>query len=345
MKKGTNTILVTGAAGFIGASLIKRLLSNGETVIGIDNLNEYYDVSLKINRIKNIEETNSKNPFFWSFHNVDIVNKNELLKICKKFSPNIIVHLAAQAGVRYSIEKPMKYVESNLIGFVNILELCKNIKIDNFLYASSSSVYGANKKIPFKEDDSVDHPISLYAATKKSNEVMAHSYSNLFNIPATGLRFFTVYGPWGRPDMAPMIFAKSILKKSPIKVFNNGKMKRDFTFIDDILQGLLGCCYKPAISDNDFDYLNPKPDVSFCPHRIFNIGNSNPIELEYFISLLEKSFNTKAIKEYCPMQPGDVKDTYADISKLKKWINYQPKISVEEGVKKFANWYLKYYQN
>ena len=343
MKESRNIILVTGAAGFIGAALVKKLLEINETVIGIDNLNDYYDPNLKLDRLKDIEHTN-RNILGWKFYNSDIEDYESLEKICKENMPNIIINLAAQAGVRYSIKEPSKFVKTNLLGFGNILEICRNLEVDNFLYASSSSVYGSNKLVPFKESHPVDHPVSLYAATKKSNEVMAHCYSSLFKIPSTGLRFFTVYGPWGRPDMAPMIFAKSILENKPIKVFNNGNMRRDFTYIDDIVDGIIGCCYKPAKIDEDFNSLNPDPSASFAPHKIFNIGNNNVIELEYFINLIEKVFNLKAKREYYPMQLGDVRETYADINNLNKWINYTPKVSVEDGIKYFADWYLNYYK-
>ena len=343
MKKGNNKILLTGAAGFIGSSIAKKLLANDEIVIGIDNLNDYYNPELKFNRLENLKK-NIKNKSNWIFNEICICNSSKLTQICKTYKPNIIIHMAAQAGVRYSLENPSAYIQSNLVGFGNILEICKDLNVDNFLYASSSSVYGANKNIPFKESHSVDHPISLYAATKKSNELMAHSYSSLFNIPSTGLRFFTVYGPWGRPDMAPMIFAKAILNRKPIKLFNEGNMIRDFTYIDDIVDGVLGCCYKPAVSNKNFDFQNPISSSSFAPHRIFNIGNSKPVELEYFIKLIEKYFEIDAIKELYPMQKGDVQNTYANISELKKWTGYNPKTAIEIGVQKFCDWYLKFYK-
>ena len=344
MKKGSNRILITGAAGFIGAEVVKRFLKNKEKVLGIDNLNNYYDVNLKLARLKNIENIKDISKDDWFFKNLNIEEFYNLKKNCDEFNPNIVVHLAAQAGVRYSIEKPNEYIKSNLLGFGNILEICRHADIENFIYASSSSVYGGNKKLPFNEDYPVDHPLSLYAATKKSNEVMAHSYSSLFNIPTTGLRFFTVYGPWGRPDMAPMIFADSILKKKPIKVFNDGKMKRDFTFIDDIVDGIIGCSYKKTTNNDQFDYQNPTPSSSFAPNRVFNIGCSKPVELEYFINLLENTFGIKAIKKYYPMQKGDLKETYADIKKLVEWIHYDPKVKIEDGVSRFAKWYLSYHK-
>ena len=341
MKKFGRKIIVTGAAGFIGAALTRKLLSNEDHVIGIDNMNDYYDISLKINRIKNISrEFADKN---WNFFKLSMEDYESLNKIFKEFRPEIIIHLAAQAGVRYSLEDPNSYIQSNLVGFANILELARNYKILNFIYASSSSVYGGNKKVPFNESDSVNHPISLYAATKRSNELMAHSYSHLFNIPSTGLRFFTVYGPWGRPDMAPMIFAKSIINSKPIKIFNFGKMRRDFTYIDDICESIFRCTFKPATSYSNFDDLNPDPQSSKAPHRIFNIGNHTSIDLLYFIELIETNLKKKAIKEFLPIQPGDVEVTFAESKKLEDWINFSPQISIEEGVKKFINWYLQYY--
>ena len=342
MLNSKRKIIVTGAAGFIGASVVQKLLSNGDEVIGLDNINDYYDVSLKINRINQVEKLfpNSK----WNFFKKSIEDYKSIEEIFKEYKPNIIIHLAAQAGVRYSLEAPNSYIQSNLVGFGNILELARNYDIENFIYASSSSVYGGNKKVPFKESDSVNHPVSLYAATKRANELMAHSYSHLFKIPSTGLRFFTVYGPWGRPDMAPMIFTKAIINSKPIEIFNFGKMKRDFTFIDDICESIFRCTFKPATSDNDFDAFNPDPSISKAPHKIFNIGNSNNVDLLYFIELIEKSLNKKAIRNLLPIQPGDVEETYANTKKLEDWIEFAPITSIEEGVDKFINWYLDYYQ-
>ena len=268
----------------------------------------------------------------WHFFKVDLLDFAELKKIFEKYSPKIVFNLAAQAGVRYSIDNPSKYINSNLVGFANILELCRQSHVANFIYASSSSVYGANIKIPYKEEDSVDHPISLYAATKKSNEILAHSYSHLFNLPATGLRYFTVYGPWGRPDMAPMIFTKSILMNQPIKIFNNGEMSRDFTYIDDVVECTLRCGYKVAISDNTFKNHNPNPSTSFAPHRIFNVGNNKPINLLKFVNIIEKELGLNAKKEFHPLQLGDVK-TFADSSKIYNWINYKPKYDLKFGIK------------
>ncbi len=335
------SILVTGSAGFIGAAVCERLIREGYKVIGIDNLNNYYSIDLKKDRIKCIEKIKKNNN--WIFYNINLTDKESLNNIFKEYCPNIIINLAAQAGVRYSIENPTVYLESNIIGFGNILECCRAFEVDNLIYASSSSVYGGNKNIPFKETHSVDHPISLYAATKKSNELMAHTYSHLFKIPATGLRFFTVYGPWGRPDMAPMIFAKSILTRKSINVYNFGKMQRDFTYIDDIVEGIYRCIFKPASIDKSYNPLKPNPSCSFAPHRIFNIGNNKPIELLRFIELLEDALEMKAIKKFMPIQPGDVEVTYADNLFLDNWIDFKPLISIEDGIYKFVEWYKSYY--
>ena len=340
MKKNRNAFLVTGAAGFIGSEVVKRLLKEGEEVIGIDNLNSYYDPNLKRARLSEIEKYDKGN---WSFHKVSIDKVEDLEKISKLYSIRIVIHLAAQAGVRNSILNPGDYVRSNLVGFHNILEFCRNNSIENFIFASSSSVYGNNKTVPFKETDNVDHPISFYGATKKSNEVMAHSYSHLFNIPSTGLRFFTVYGPWGRPDMAPMIFAKSILNKEKINIFNYGDMIRDFTYIDDIVETVFRCCFKPAKEVEDFEKYKSQPCLSTAPFRIFNVGNNNPIKLLDFINLLENNLGVKAINNFIEIQKGDVKITYSDSSRINEWINFSPRTSLEYGIKKFAQWYKEYY--
>ena len=337
-------ILVTGAAGFIGAALSMRLLENGENVIGLDNLNPYYDINLKESRLEKISALSEKSLGKWKFYKSSLENELELKDIFNKHSPSIVVNLAAQAGVRYSIDNPSSYIQSNLVGFSNLLEQCRQNSVENLIFASSSSVYGGNKKLPFSESQSVDHPISLYASTKRSNELLAHSYSHLYGIPCTGLRFFTVYGPWGRPDMAPMIFANSILHGKPINVFNYGKMRRDFTYIDDIVEGVYRCCYKPAYIDKSFDALNPKQFSSFAPFRIFNIGNSNPIELLRFIEILENELGKKAIKNFMPIQPGDVEATAANTDLLENWIGFKPSTAIELGVSKFASWYLDYYQ-
>ncbi|MCR8538787.1 MAG: NAD-dependent epimerase/dehydratase family protein [Prochlorococcus marinus CUG1439] len=335
--------LVTGAAGFIGAELAIELIKGGHFVIGIDNLNNYYDQNLKKSRLSRIEESSKKFSGSFIFFELNITDYNSIKKLFEKYSPEIVVHLAAQAGVRYSIINPGSYIESNLVGFANILELCRWFSISNFVYASSSSVYGGNTNLPFVENQSVDHPVSLYAATKKSNEMMAHAYSHLYGIPSTGLRFFTVYGPWGRPDMAPMIFANSILKREPIKIFNNGNMKRDFTFISDIVEGLKKCCFKPATTNNSFKTECPDSSTSFAPHRVFNIGNSKPVKLMHFIDLLENALGKKAIKEFHPLQQGDVVATAADTKRLFDWIGFTPTTNLEEGIVKFAKWYKNFY--
>ena len=335
-------ILVTGSAGFIGAALSKYLLKKGYKVIGLDNLNSYYDVALKKARLRNIEKTNNNNSN-WKFFNFSIEEKDQLNNLLAKYRPEVVVNLAAQAGVRYSLENPYEYIQSNLVGFGNILESCKTYKVQNFIFASSSSVYGGNKELPFKENHNVDQPLSLYAATKISNEVMAHSYSYLYKIPSTGLRFFTVYGPWGRPDMAPMIFTKAIQKKHPIKIFNNGDMYRDFTYIDDIVESIYRCCKKPANTNYNSVNTKPLPENAFGPYKIFNIGNGKPINLNIFIEILEKELGEKAIKIFEPMQLGDVKATIADTKKLRDWIDFKPKTDLEDGIKPFIEWYKNYY--
>ncbi len=337
----SNTILVTGAAGFIGAALVQRLLSKGERVIGVDNLNTYYDPSLKKARLAEINL--HLNQHLWKFHSFSIEDANALDNLFRIEKPSIVVNLAAQAGVRYSIENPNTYIQSNLVGFGHILEGCRQHKVQHLVYASSSSVYGGNRNLPFTENQQVNHPVSLYAATKKANELMAHTYSHLYQVPATGLRFFTVYGPWGRPDMAPMIFANAILNGKPIEVFNYGKMKRDFTFIDDIIEAIIRCCYKPATPNFAFDPFNPDPATAAAPHRLFNIGNSQPIELMYFIKVLENALGKKAIKNLQPIQPGDVIATSADTSALSNWVGYNPSTSINIGIGKFAEWYLDFY--
>tara|TARA_Y100001968_G_scaffold4784_1_gene4241 strand:+ start:190 stop:1236 length:1047 start_codon:yes stop_codon:yes gene_type:complete len=343
-EENIETIIVTGAAGFIGAALVKALLSLDLKVIGIDNLNDYYSTSLKRSRLNEIEKVSKKNGK-WVFFEISIEDNIVLSDVINRYNPNVFVHLAAQAGVRYSITNPSTYIQSNLVGFANVLEGCRQNKISHLVYASSSSVYGGNKNLPFYEEQAVNHPVSLYAATKKSNELMAHTYSHLYDLPTTGLRFFTVYGPWGRPDMAPMIFARSILKNEPIKVFNEGKMQRDFTYIDDVVEGIIRCCFKKASIDNSFNPLIPNPSTSSAPYRIFNIGNSSPIQLTYFIDLLEKNLGKKAIKNLQPMQPGDVVSTAAKMDLLNSWINYKPTTSIENGIKLFSEWYLDYFIN
>ena len=335
-------ILVTGAAGFIGFHLCKKLIKNGIKIIGIDNINDYYDIELKKKRLEILSQTSSKNN--WQFLKTDLIDKDQLLQIFQDHKPETVINLAAQAGVRYSIENPRAYINSNIIGFQNILDCCKSNKIKHLLYASSSSVYGGNINTSFSELNSVDHPVSIYAATKRANELFAHTYSHLYNIPSTGMRFFTVYGPWGRPDMAPMIFANSIFSGKPIKVFNFGKMSRSFTYIDDVIDSIERLIQKPASIDKKFDKQNPRPDSSWCPHRIFNIGNNESIKLEEFIYLLEREIGKNAIKEYEEIKPGDVKETKADNSILKEWIGTYPKTPLNIGIQKFIDWYLEYYK-
>jgi len=337
------TILVTGAAGFIGFHITKRLLREGFEVVGMDNLSPYYDLRLKKARLQELEDFSKKLSVKFFFFKDDLENKNFLTELFRKYKFNKVVNLAAQAGVRYSIENPSSYINSNIVGFANLLEVCRRNDIENLIYASSSSVYGGNKRLPFSEEHNVDHPVSLYAASKKANELMAHSYSHLYGIPTTGLRFFTVYGPWGRPDMALFLFTKSILKGEPIQIFNKGEMIRDFTFIDDITESLFRVINKEASSDSNFDYLQPSPSSSWAPYKIFNIGNSNPINLMDFISTIEEIIGRKAKKEFLDMQPGDVASTSADTELLENWIGFKPRTSVKEGIKKFIDWYTDFY--
>jgi len=332
-------ILITGSAGFIGSTLAMKLLDRGDSVIGIDNFNDYYDPSIKHNRIKRLE--NSSN--FINI-NADISSKKSLENVFEEFLPDVVVNLAAQAGVRYSIENPMAYIESNIVGFANILEASRNYNIKHLVYASSSSVYGANTNMPFSIHNNVDHPLSLYAASKKSNELMAHSYSHLFSLPTTGLRFFTVYGPWGRPDMALFKFTKSIIEDKPIDVFNFGKHRRDFTYIDDIVEGVMRVIDNPATANKEWNGDHPDPGSSSAPWKVYNIGNNKPIELMSYIAAIEKFLNKKAEINFLPLQPGDVPDTYADVTDLVNDFGYQPSTSIEEGVANFVEWYLDYYK-
>lgn len=331
-------ILVTGAAGFIGFHLSKRLLSDGHEVIGYDNINDYYDVNLKHSRLKLL-----KGNEHFSFIKGDLEDKRFLDSVFEDNRPQYVAHLAAQAGVRYSLENPRAYIDSNIIGFLNILENCRNYNIKHLVFASSSSVYGGNTKLPFSTSDNVDHPVSLYAATKKSNELMAHVYSHLYKIPVTGLRFFTVYGPYGRPDMALFLFTKAILEGEPIKVFNNGQMVRDFTFIDDIIEGIVRVTNHIPQSDPTAEVSGDAGSSAVAPYKVYNIGNNNPIDLEYYISALEQAVGQKAKKEYFPMQAGDVSKTYADVSDLVRDIGFKPSTSVEEGIGQFVEWYRGYY--
>lgn len=337
----TRPVLVTGAAGFIGAALSLRLLERGERVVGIDNLNNYYDPKLKRARLARIEKAAPADA--WRFEQLALEDGKALMALFAAEQPRVVVNLAAQAGVRYSLENPAAYIQSNLVGFGHILEGCRHHDVDNLVYASSSSVYGGNRNLPFHERQPVNHPVSLYAASKKANELMAHTYSHLYGIPATGLRFFTVYGPWGRPDMAPMLFAKAILAGEPIKVFNRGKMQRDFTYINDIVEGVLRCCDKPATANPEFDPLQPDPATAAVPHRLFNIGNSQPIELLRFIEVLEQALGKEAIKDFQPMQPGDVVATAADTQALEEWVGFRPRTPIEDGVERFASWYCDFY--
>ena len=335
------TVLVTGAAGFIGAALSIRLLQRGDRVVGLDNLNDYYDPSLKRARLRQIEAVAPSEA--WRFERIALEDCEALTALFAEERPQVVVNLAAQAGVRYSLDNPAAYVQSNLVGFGNVLEGCRHYGTQNLVYASSSSVYGGNRNLPFHEGQAVNHPVSLYAASKKANELMAHTYSHLYGLPATGLRFFTVYGPWGRPDMAPMLFARAILAGEPIKVFNYGKMQRDFTYIDDIVEGVMRCCDKPATSNPEFDPLNPDPATAAAPHRVFNIGNSQPTELLRFIGLMEQALGYEAIKDFQPIQPGDVLATAADTSQLRRWIDFQPSTTIDSGIERFIKWYLDFY--
>tara|TARA_Y100001968_G_C19389678_1_gene734856 strand:- start:141 stop:1166 length:1026 start_codon:yes stop_codon:yes gene_type:complete len=336
-------ILVTGSAGFIGFHLIKRLLTEGYEVIGIDNFNPYYDPKLKRDRNNEIEKLACKLKTSFTLSEINLEDTEKIKNVFTEYKPSIVINLGAQAGVRYSLENPMAYVQSNLVGFSNIVECCRLNDIKHLIYASTSSVYGWNEKIPFSEKDSVDHPVSLYAATKRSNELMAHCYSHLYNLPTTGLRFFTVYGPWGRPDMALFLFTKSILNNEPIKIFNNGQMIRDFTYIDDIIESIFRLINRPPKSNLKFDKLNPDPSTSWTPYRIFNIGNSQPVMLMDYIEALERSLGVSAKKEYLPLQPGDVKQTSSDTSELELWTGFKPKTSINEGILNFVSWYKKYF--
>ena len=333
------SILVTGAAGFIGSSVAAALLRDGRAVLGIDNLSPYYDVRLKEARLERLR-ANSK----FSFTLLDISDRAKTAELFSTSQFDAVVHLAAQAGVRYSMENPHAYGDANLTGFLNVLEGCRQAKVKHLVYASSSSVYGSNAKLPFAEDDNVDHPISLYAATKKANELMAHSYAHLYGLPCTGLRFFTAYGPWGRPDMALFKFTKGILAGEAIPVFNRGEMTRDFTYIDDVVEGILRVIDNPAKPDPKFDPRSPTPSTSRAPYRVFNIGNSNPVNLMRYIEVLEKCLGKKAKLDLQPMQPGDVQATVADVSRLQQAIDYRPRTPVEVGVPRFVEWYRSYYK-
>jgi len=330
-------ILVTGTAGFIGAALAQRLLARGDVVHGFDNHNSYYDPALKEARLARfIDHPN------YSHQRAELADAEAVDQAFADFKPQRVVNLAAQAGVRYSIVNPRAYVQSNLAGFVNILEGCRHGGVEHLVYASSSSVYGANRKLPFAVEDAVDHPVSLYAASKKANELMAHTYSHLYGIPTTGLRFFTVYGPWGRPDMSPILFADRISRGEPIDVFNHGHHSRDFTYIDDIVEGVIRTLDQPATPDPAYDAELPNPGTSNAPYRVYNIGNDQPVQLLRFIELLEQNLGRSVEKRLLPMQPGDVPDTWADVSALRRDVGYAPSTSIEDGVAKFAEWYREY---
>ncbi|MEQ1530800.1 MAG: NAD-dependent epimerase [Methylococcales bacterium] len=332
-------VLVTGAAGFIGAALSIRLLERGDDVVGIDNLNDYYDVNLKLARLERLQSYEK-----FKFLKIDIADSSAMDALFAEEKPQRVMHLAAQAGVRYSITNPRAYVDSNLVGFINILEGCRHNGIEHLAYASSSSVYGANTKMPFSVHDNVDHPVSLYAATKKANELMAHTYSHLYKLPTTGLRFFTVYGPWGRPDMSLFMFTQNIMAGKPIDVFNYGNHRRDFTYIDDIVEGVVRVIDKPAQPNLDWTSDDPDSSSSHAPYRVYNIGNNNPVHLLTFIETLEKCLGMSAIKNLLPIQPGDVPDTYADVIDLVNDLGYKPTTGIETGINNFVEWYRQFYK-
>ena len=332
-------ILLTGAAGFIGMHTALRLLDRGDTVVGVDNLNDYYDVSLKHARLARLQA----HPGF-SFHQASVEDRDTLAKLFQQAQPERVIHLAAQAGVRYSLTHPHAYIDANLQGFINILEGCRHHGVQHLSYASSSSVYGGNTALPFSEHHNIDHPVSLYAATKKANELMAHTYSHLFGLHTTGLRFFTVYGPWGRPDMALFLFTRAILEGRPIDVFNHGQMVRDFTYVDDIVEGVIRVNDKPATPDPAFDPAHPDPATSNAPYRVFNIGNSQPTPLMDYIDALETALGRQAVKNFLPMQAGDVPATAADTRELDAWVGFKPGTPVREGVARFVDWYRGFYR-
>ncbi len=346
-------ILLTGCAGFIGFHVTRALLEKNDEVFGIDSLNQYYDVNLKLDRLrelgietdKNEEKVETKSSFYekFNFFNIDISDE-KLKDIFKKEKFDAVCNLAAQAGVRYSIENPSEYIHSNIVGFSNILENCRKFNITNLSYASSSSVYGLNSKLPFSEEDGTSHPISLYAASKKSNELMAHTYSHLFNIPTTGMRFFTAYGPWGRPDMSLFKFVKAALNKEKVDVYNNGDMTRDFTYIDDVVSAVLMVIQNPAKKDLNFSSEVPLPNISVAPYKIYNVGNNNPVSLKKFISVIEENLEIEIKKLFLPIQPGDVKQTYAETNNIKNDLGFEAKVQIEEGVKKFIEWYRSYHK-
>ncbi|WP_262964923.1 NAD-dependent epimerase [Methylobacter psychrophilus] len=347
-------ILVTGTAGFIGSYVVQRLLERGDEVVGLDNINDYYDINLKHGRLEKAGIKKDQLGWYkfvqsdkypnYRFIQMNLEDKQALQMLFANEKFDRVCHLAAQAGVRYSIENPQAYIQSNIDGFLNILEACRWNTIEHLVYASSSSVYGLNGKVPFSEKDSIAHPVSLYAATKKSNELMAHAYSHLYNLPTTGLRFFTVYGPWGRPDMSPFLFADAILNNRSINVFNNGDMLRDFTYIDDITEGVIRCIDKVALSDKEWDAQIPDPSSSLAPYRLYNIGNSSPVKLMDFIQAIESACGKAAVKNYLPMQPGDVYQTNADTTALEQHISYKPAKNLYEGIKETVEWFKEYYK-
>ncbi len=339
MARKTAPVLVTGAAGFIGYHVTRRLLARGETVVGLDNLNAYYDVRLKRARLAQLK------PFkAFRFQKLDLINRKGMAALFARHKFRRVVHLAAQAGVRYSLVNPHAYTDSNVVGFVNVLEGCRHAKAEHLVYASTSSIYGGNTRMPFSVRDNVDHPLSLYAATKKANELMAHTYAHLYGVPCTGLRFFTVYGPWGRPDMALFLFTKAILAGRPIEVFNHGRMKRDFTYIDDIVEGVVRALDRPATSDPAWSGEMPNPATSSAPYRLYNIGNHQPVELLRMIELLEQALGKPAKKTFLPMQAGDVPATYADVQNLIEDVGFKPDTPLEEGIRRFVEWYRTYYR-
>lgn len=332
-------ILVTGVAGFIGFHVSQRLLARGETVIGLDSVNNYYDVRIKESRLALLGKQER-----FSFNRLDLADRPGMESVFAREKPERVIHLAAQAGVRYSLTNPHAYIDSNLVGFLHMLEGCRHHHVQHLVYASSSSVYGANTKMPFSIHDNVDHPVSLYAASKKANELMAHTYSHLYNLPTTGLRFFTVYGPWGRPDMALFLFTKAILEGKPIDVYNYGKMRRDFTYIDDIVEGILRVSDQAPQPNPDWTGMNPDPGTSKAPYKVYNIGNNKPVELMYFIEVLESCLGKKAEKNLLPMQPGDVPETCADVEDLMKDVGFRPDTPVTTGIARFVEWYRSYYK-
>ncbi|ATH63906.1 protein CapI [Staphylococcus nepalensis] len=331
-------ILITGTAGFIGSHLSKKLISQGHKVVGIDNINDYYDVTIKEDRLKSIGTEN------FTFYKINLEDDSAMDEIFKNEKPQIVVNLAAQAGVRYSLENPRAYIDSNIVGFTNILECSRHNKVEHLIYASSSSVYGANTSKPFATSDNVDHPLSLYAATKKSNELMAHTYSHLYNLPTTGLRFFTVYGPWGRPDMALFKFTKAIVNDESIDVYNHGNMMRDFTYVDDIVEAISRLVKKPAQPNPEWSGANPDPSSSYAPYKIYNIGNNSPVRLMEFVEAIENKLGKVAKKNYMDLQPGDVPETYANVDELFNNIDFKPETTIQDGVNKFVDWYLDYYK-